>query len=163
MSAPRRPSTRQLQVGGVQETGTVAAGSPLVETSATVRTTTVDLEAIANLPINGRRFQDFISPTPTAQVDPSRGQLSFSGQRGINCNISVDGVDFNQPFFGGIRGGERSNFAFTVPQESIQEFQVVAAGYSAEFGRSTGGIVNAVTKSGSNRLKGFGLLCQPPP
>ena len=144
----------QLQVGGVQETVTVAAGSPLVETSATVRTTTVDLEAIANLPINGRRFQDFISATPTVQVDPSRGQLSFAGQRGINSNISVDGADFNQPFFGGIRGGERSNNAFTVPQESIQEFQVVAAGYSAEFGRSTGGLVNAITKSGSNRLKG---------
>ena len=144
----------QLQVGGVTETVTVAAGSPLVETSATVRTTTVDLEAIANLPINGRRFQDFISATPTVQVDPSRGQLSFAGQRGINSNISVDGADFNQPFFGGIRGGERSNNAFTVPQESIQEFQVVAAGYSAEFGRSTGGLVNAITKSGSNRLKG---------
>ena len=144
----------QLQVGGVQETVTVAAGSPLVETSATVRTTTVDVEAIANLPINGRRFQDFISATPTVQVDPSRGQLSFAGQRGINSNISVDGADFNQPFFGGIRGGERSNNAFTVPQESIQEFQVVAAGYSAEFGRSTGGLVNAITKSGSNRLKG---------
>ena len=144
----------QVQVGGVQETVTVAGGSPLVETSATVRTTTVDLEAIANLPINGRRFQDFISATPTVQVDPSRGQLSFAGQRGINSNISVDGADFNQPFFGGIRGGERSNNAFTVPQESIQEFQVVAAGYSAEFGRSTGGLVNAITKSGSNRLKG---------
>ncbi len=144
----------QLQVGGVQETITVAAGSPLIETSATVRTTTVDADAIANLPINGRRFQDFISATPTVQVDPSRGQLSFAGQRGINSNISVDGADFNQPFFGGIRGGERSNNAFTVPQESIQEFQVVAAGYSAEFGRSTGGLVNAITKSGTNRLKG---------
>ncbi|MBK5299332.1 MAG: TonB-dependent receptor [Vicinamibacteria bacterium] len=144
----------ELQVGGVQETVTVAAGSPLVETSATVRTTTLDAEAIANLPINGRRFQDFISATPTVQVDPSRGQLSFAGQRGINSNISVDGADFNQPFFGGIRGGERSNNAFTVPQESIQEFQVIAAGYSAEFGRSTGGLVNAITKSGSNRLKG---------
>lgn len=144
----------QLQVGGVQETITVAAGSPLVETSATVRTTTVDADAIANLPINGRRFQDFISATPTVQVDPSRGQLSFAGQRGINSNISVDCADFNQPFFGGIRGGERSNNAFTVPQESIQEFQVVAAGYSAEFGRSTGGLVNAITKSGTNRLKG---------
>lgn len=144
----------QLQVGGVQETVTVAAGSPLVETSATVRTTTIDSAAITNLPINGRRFQDFVTGTPTVQVDPSRGQLSFSGQRGINSNVSVDGADFNQPFFGGIRGGERSNSAFTVPLEAIQEFQVVAAGYSPEFGRSTGGLVNAITKSGTNRLKG---------
>jgi hypothetical protein len=143
-----------LQIGGVQETVMVDASSPLVETSATVRTTTVDADAIANLPINGRRFQDFITATPTVQVDPSRGQLSFAGQRGINANVSVDGADFNQPFFGGIRGGERSNNAFTVPQEAIQEFQVVAAGYSAEFGRSTGGLVNAITKSGTNRVKG---------
>jgi hypothetical protein len=110
--------------------------------------------AIQNLPINGRRFQDFVTLTPSAQVDPSRGQITLSGQRGINTNVNVDGVDYNQPFFGGIRGGERSNSAFTIPQESIREFQVVAAGYSAEFGRSSGGIVNAVTKSGSNELRG---------
>jgi hypothetical protein len=113
--------------------------------------------AIENLPINGRRFQDFVTLTPTAQVDPSRGQISIAGQRGINSNVNVDGVDYNNPFFGGIRGGERSNNAFTIPQESIKEFQVVAAGYSAEFGRSTGGIVNAVTKSGSNAWHGSGF------
>jgi hypothetical protein len=110
--------------------------------------------AIQNLPINGRRFQDFVTLTPSAQVDPSRGQISLSGQRGINTNVSVDGVDYNQPFFGGIRGGERSNSAFTLPQEAIREFQVVAAGYSAEFGRSSGGIVNVVTRSGSNDVRG---------
>lgn len=110
--------------------------------------------AIENLPINGRRFQDFVTLTPAAQVEGQRGQISLSGQRGINGNVNVDGVDFNQPFFGGIRGGERSNQAFVIPQESIKEFNVVAAGYSAEFGRSTGGIVNAVTKSGTNNVRG---------
>ena len=143
-----------LNVGGVAEEVTVVSEAPLVETGSTIRTSTLDQEAIANLPINGRRFQDFITLTPTVQVDPQRGQLSFSGQRGINANISVDGADFNQPFFGGIRGGERSNNAFTIPQEAIQEFQVVAAGYSAEFGRSTGGLVNAITKSGTNDIHG---------
>jgi len=142
-----------LQLSSVSESVTVTA-SPIIESSATVRTTTVDSEAIENLPINGRRFQDFITLTPTVQVDPQRGQLSFAGQRGINSNVSIDGADYNQPFFGGIRGGERSNNAFTVPQESIQEFQVVAAGYSAEFGRSTGGLVNAITKSGTNSIRG---------
>src|SRR5262249_9228008 len=68
--------------------------------------------------------------------------------------VNIDGVDYNQPFFGGIRGGERSNLAFTVPQEAIKEFQGVATGYSAEFGRSTGGLVYAGTKSGSNNLHG---------
>lgn len=141
----------------------MAAGgvSAVVEVSAdAIQTTTSNFDAvqssqsIENLPINGRRFQDFVTLTPTAQVDPSRGQISLSGQRGINSNINVDGVDYNQPFFGGIRGGERSNSAFTLPQEAIQEFQVVSAGYSAEFGRSSGGIVNAVTKSGTNEVHG---------
>jgi len=143
-----------LTVATVTETVVVEASSPIVETSATVRTTTVGADAIANLPINGRRFQDFITLTPTVQVDPQRGQLSFVGQRGINANVNIDGADYNQPFFGGIRGGERSNNAFTVPQEAVQEFQVIAAGYSAEFGRSTGGLVNAITKSGTNTPHG---------
>jgi hypothetical protein len=143
-----------LQLSGVQEQVTVSAEAPVIETTAPVRTTTVDTEAIQNLPINGRRFQDFITLTPTVQVDTSRGQLSFAGQRGINANVSIDGADYNQPFFGGIRGGERSNTAFTIPQEAIKEFQVVASGYSAEFGRSTGGLVNAITKSGTNMPRG---------
>jgi outer membrane receptor for ferrienterochelin and colicin len=146
-----------MQVAGVQEQVVVAATTPILETSATARTTTVNQEAIENLPINGRRFHDFITLTPTVQIDTQRNQLSFAGQRGINSNVSIDGADYNQPFFGGIRGGERSNNAFTIPQESIQEFQVLAAGYSAEFGRSTGGLVNAITKSGTNQLHGSGF------
>jgi outer membrane receptor protein involved in Fe transport len=153
-----------VQVGRTTDANfTLGAGnvSATVEVTAEgVQTTVNNFDAVQNetainnLPINGRRFQDFVTLTPTAQVDPQRGQISLSGQRGINTNINVDGVDYNQPFFGGIRGGERSNQAFTIPQESIREFQVVAAGYSAEFGRSSGGIVNAVTKSGDNNLKG---------
>lgn len=146
-----------LQLSAIAENVTVTAATPLVETTATVRTSTVSQQAIDNLPINGRRFQDFITLTPTVQVDTSRGQLSFAGQRGINSNVNVDGADYNQPFFGGIKGGERSNNAFTIPQESVQEFQVVAAGYSAEFGRSTGGLVNAITKSGTNSTRGSAL------
>src|SRR5687767_3070597 len=143
-----------LQPAGVQESVTVRAEAPVIETTASVRTTTVGEDAMRNLPINGRRFQDFITLTPTVQVDTSRGQLSFAGQRGINANVSIDGADYNQPFFGGVRGGERSNNAFTIPQEAIREFQVVASGYSAEFGRSTGGLVNAITKSGTNTPHG---------
>jgi hypothetical protein len=141
-----------LGVGGVQESVTVSAEA--IQVTRNESDAVVNETAISNLPINGRRFQDFITLTPTAQVDPQRGQISLSGQKGINSNINVDGVDYNQPFFGGIRGGERSNLAFTIPQEAIKEFQVVASGYSAEFGRSTGGIVNAVTKSGDNDVHG---------
>ena len=141
-----------LGASNVNEQVTVTAEG--VQTTQSNSDAVISETAIQNLPINGRRFQDFVTLTPSAQVEGSRGQISLSGQRGINGNVNVDGVDFNQPFFGGIRGGERSNQAFVIPQESIKEFQVVAAGYSAEFGRSTGGIVNAVTKTGTNNLRG---------
>src|SRR5262245_60529889 len=141
-----------LGAGSVQEAVTITAEA--VQTTVSQPDAVINETSINNLPINGRRFQDFVTLTPTAQVDPQRGQISLSGQRGINSNINIDGVDYNQPFFGGIRGGERSNNAFTIPQESIKEFQVISSGYSAEFGRSSGGIVTAVTKSGTNDYHG---------
>ena len=145
-----------LSVQGVSGTVLVSAGSN-VETTQVQTTTNINETSISQLPINGRRFQDFVLATPTAQIDPSRGQISLAGQRGINGNVQIDGADYNNPFFGGLRGGERSNQAFTIPQGAIKEFQVVATGYNAEFGRSTGGIVNAVTKSGTNDFHGGGF------
>ncbi|RMG02054.1 MAG: TonB-dependent receptor, partial [Acidobacteria bacterium] len=154
----------EVQVGRITDANLVLGvgkvGAEVIVTAESIQTTqstsdaVLSETAIQNLPINGRRFQDFALLTPTAQIDTERNQISLAGQRGINANINVDGVDYNQPFFGGIRGGERSNFAPTIPQESIKEFQVVAAGYSAEFGRSSGGIINVVTKSGTNKLRG---------
>ncbi|HYP25277.1 MAG TPA: carboxypeptidase regulatory-like domain-containing protein [Blastocatellia bacterium] len=151
-----------LGVSGVQEVVNVSAGAVQVQTTRSEADAVLNETAIENLPINGRRFQDFVTLTPGAQVESRRGQISLSGQRGINGNVSVDGADYNNPFFGGIRGGERSNFAPTIPQEAIKEFQVVAAGYSPEFGRSTGGIVNAVTKSGTNAFHGSGFFLARP-
>jgi hypothetical protein len=145
-----------LKVGAVTETVEVNAETG-VETTRPESGAVVNTLAIRDLPISGRRFHDFIQLTPTVQVEPQRNQLSFAGQRGINSNISIDGADYNEPFFGGIRGGERSNNYFTIPQESIAEFQVVASGYAAEFGRSSGGIVNVITKSGTNGFHGGGF------
>src|ERR1051326_458057 len=145
-----------LSVQGVTGTVLVSAGAN-VETTQVQTTTNINDTSISQLPINGRRFQDFVLATPTAQVDPARGQISLVGQRGINGNVQIDGADYNNPFFGGLRGGERSNQAFTIPQGAIKEFQVVASGYNAEFGRSTGGVVNAVTKSGTNDFHGGGF------
>src|SRR5262245_61489590 len=141
-----------LKVGNVEQTVQVTAETIQVEQSQS--DSYVNAQAINDLPIFGRRFQDFVTLTPTAQVEPSRNQISLAGQRGINGNVMIDGADYNQPFFGGIRGGERSNNAFTIPQESIREFQVTDAGYSAEFGRSTGGVITAITKSGSTDIHG---------
>ena len=143
-----------LAPAGVAQTVTVTAEASVVETTTDTSDAALDSQAISNLPINGRRFHDFVTLTPTAQVEPQRGQISLAGQRGINGNVSIDGADYNQPFFGGIRGGERSRFTFTIPQEAVQEFRVVKAGYSPEFGRSSGGLVNAITRSGTNTPRG---------
>lgn len=116
--------------------------------------TIIDRTLVSSLPLNGRRFLDLALLAPGLYQEHERGQLSLSGARGINSVINVDGADFNQPFFGGQRGGERSNFAFVLSQEAIQEFRVIQANFSAEFGRSSGGIINVVTKSGSNDFHG---------
>jgi outer membrane receptor for ferrienterochelin and colicin len=146
----------KLQVGAVSEVVEVTA-TQIIETTAVQSDALINQRSISELPINGRRFQDFVTLTPTVQIEPSRSGISFAGQRGINSNVTIDGADYNQPFFGGIRGGERSNQAFTIPQESIAEFQIVPYGYSAEFGRSTAGVMNAVTKSGTNDWHGSGF------
>lgn len=141
-----------LQVGTTTETVQVTAELTGVDLPAP--TTIISTQAIENLPINGRRFTDFAALTPTVQINPQRGSISFAGQRGIYGNVMVDGADYNNPFFGGTRGGERSNFVPTIPQASVQEFQAIATGYSAEYGRSTGGLLNVVSKSGANATHG---------
>ncbi len=114
----------------------------------------VGSQVFNDLPINGRRFHDFALLTPGVQVSRAAGHLSFGAQRGIYTNVSVDGTDYNQAFFGGIQGGERAGAAMTLPQSAIQEFQAVTSGFTAEYGRTTSGVVNVSTKSGSNELHG---------
>ena len=150
--------TVNVQMAVQSTTTTVDVGETLLQDAVPVASALVNSIAITNLPINGRRFQDFVLLTPTAVVEgQSRNQISFAGQRGINSNIMLDGADYNQPFFGGIRGGERSTSIITVPQSAIAEFQVLATGYSAEYGRSTGGVMNTITKSGNNEIHGEGF------
>ena len=114
----------------------------------------VGSKVFSDLPINGRRFHDFALLTPGVQVSRAAGHLSFGAQRGIYTNVSVDGTDYNQAFFGGIQGGERAGSAMTLPQSAIQEFQAITSGFTAEYGRTTSGVVNVSTKSGSNELHG---------
>lgn len=143
-----------LKVAKVEQTVTVNEEAPLVETARAEESTLVNTRSVENLPLNGRRFLDLAFLTPGVSQEQERGQLSLSGQRGINSNINIDGADFNQPFFGGQRGGERTNAAYVVSQEAIREFQVVRSGFAPEFGRSTGGVVNVITKSGANAFHG---------
>jgi hypothetical protein len=144
----------EIAVAGISSEVGVTAEVPLVEVTRSETSTLVDERAVENLPLNGRRFLDLAFLTPGVIQEPERNQLSFAGQRGINSNINVDGADFNQPFFGGQRGGERTSDAYVVSQEAIREFQVVRSGFAPEFGRSTGGVVNVITKSGSNDIHG---------
>lgn len=149
-----------LQVNAVSEQVLVTGSA--VETTQIQTSTVISETMISQMPINGRRFTDFVLGTPTAQIDPQRNQISLVGQRGINGNVQIDGADYNNPFFGGYRGGERAAQAMNFPQEGVREFQVVASGFNAEFGRSTGGIINVVTKSGTNEFHGSGFYLVRP-
>jgi hypothetical protein len=143
-----------LKLAAVETTVEVTEATPLIETSRSEASSLIDNNSVENLPLNGRKFFDLAFLTPGAYQERERNQLSLSGSRGINSNINIDGADFNQPFFGGQRGGERSSSAYVVSQEAIREFQVVRGNFSAEFGRSTGGVVNVITKSGTNDFHG---------
>jgi hypothetical protein len=143
-----------MRVATVQETVTVQAEAPLIEVSRSLQAYTLDETAIGTLPVNGRRFQDFMLLTPGAIEEGQRNGTSVNGQRGINAAFAIDGTSWDNPFFGGVKGGERSNLAYTISQEAIKEFQANNAGYAAEFGRSGGGVLSAVTKSGTNQMAG---------
>ena len=143
-----------LKLAAVETTVEVSEAAPLIETSRSEASTTIDVSQVSGLPTNGRRFFDLAFLTPGVAQERERNGLSFAGSRGINSNINIDGADFNQPFFGGQRGGERSDKIYVVSQEAIREFQVVRGNFAAEFGRSTGGVVNVLTKSGTNDWHG---------
>ena len=148
-----------IEVATVEEIITVTAESPLIETSRAVVAATFNERAIENLPIQGRDFKNFALNTPNVVgPDPNSGRttISMGGMKGIDTNITVDGADFNNTFFGSATGQPEVPF-FVVSQEAVQEFQVLANGFSAEFGRSGGGFLNVVTKSGTNEVHGSGF------
>jgi len=143
-----------LKVSSVQEEIVVQADSPVIETTRAESAARINQAAIRGLPNNGRNFLDFTKLTPGVSIvqGPDGDELTVNGQKGIQNNISVDGADFNNPFFGEQRGGQRPPFTFNL--DAVQEVVVVAAGANAEFGRSNGGFINVVTKSGTNQVHG---------
>ncbi len=137
------------------ETVTVAADTALLVSTADVTSSQrVAEEVVDRLPSNGRNYLDLALLTPGASISqgPDGDVLNIAGQRGIFNNVIVDGADFNNPFFGEQRGGQRP--AFTFNQDAIEEIVVVNQGATAEFGRSAGGFVNVITKSGTNDASG---------
>jgi hypothetical protein len=132
----------------------VEATQPVVDATKIENSTSLPTEAVARLPNNGRNYLNLTLLTPNVAIvqGPDGDELTVAGQKGINNNVSVDGADFNNPFFGEHRGGQRPPFTFNL--DAVQEMVVIASGANAEFGRSSGGFVNVVTKSGTNELHG---------
>jgi len=151
------PVTMQV---AVPETEITVRGEPLlIETSKTSTSSTIGEERIENLPINGRNYVNFSltnsqvarDAAPSLGGAPTSG-LNFGGQRARSNAVNVDGMDAVDNSVNGIRS--------TLSQEGVQEFQIITNGYEAEYGRATGGVVNIITKSGTNDFHGsvFGYL-----
>jgi hypothetical protein len=141
-----------MSVSATVETVTVSENTAAVETEKTEVSTVVNLNDMTNLPLNGRRWDFFVMTTPGATNDSGYGLISFRGISGLYNNNMIDGADNNQAFFSEAKG--RTRLAYGISSEAIQEFQVGASNFSAQYGRSAGGVVNAVTKSGTNELHG---------
>ncbi|MFI5105328.1 MAG: carboxypeptidase regulatory-like domain-containing protein, partial [Terriglobales bacterium] len=148
-----------LQVASTQTEVTVTTEPLLIETATTSTSTTIGQGRIENLPINGRNYVNFSLTNSQVQRDiaPSIGAaptsgLNFGGQRARSNAVNVDGMDAVDNSVNGIRS--------TLSQEGVQEFQIITNGYEAEFGRASGGVVNIITKSGTNDFHGslFGYL-----
>jgi hypothetical protein len=147
----------------VSESITVSAVLlPIVEVTNTTASTTIQTEQLKGLPSSGRDYRNLVLLTPQTLLEPERNSLAISGQRGINTNVTVDGGDFNNSFFGGPVGVNEGRTPLSLSQEAIKEMTVITNGASAEFGRSGGGVVSVVTKNGTNTLHGSAFYYNQP-
>ncbi|HXZ33889.1 MAG TPA: TonB-dependent receptor [Terriglobales bacterium] len=148
-----------LSLAGTKEIVNVSSSAELVETTRTSTTDTVEQRSIDDLPINGRNYINFTltdsqvvrDNAPNIGAAPTSG-LNMSGQRARSNLVNVDGADATDNSTNGVRS--------TVSQEDVQEFQIITNGYAPEYGRAAGGVVNIITRSGSNDFHGdvFGYL-----
>lgn len=145
----------ELPVATQQASVVVTADLPIVETTRTQVSSTVDDKSVADLPVLGRNFINFVLLTPGVTLDRRDGDISFAGLRGTLNSLVVDGSDNNNTFFGqttGRTGSGRAPYQFS--QDAVAEFQVNSNAYSAEMGRAGGAVINVVTKSGTNEFHG---------
>lgn len=146
------PLDATLAIAGQSAVVEVIAEAPVINTNDNANAININQTSINELPINGRRASNFVLLTPATVPDGTFGLISFRGISGLLNNSTVDGGDNNQAFFSEERGRTRINYV--ISQSSIREFQVNTSNYSAEYGRSAGGVINTVTKSGTNELHG---------
>ncbi|MGH9430501.1 MAG: TonB-dependent receptor domain-containing protein, partial [Terriglobia bacterium] len=152
----------RLKVGSVGTTVTVTGSSPLLRPDQSTSSAVVNQSLIQALPLNGRRYTDFVLLTPNANADGEFGLISIGGQQGggdsgyANGNgassYTVDGANFTSNFYGDARGRTRVPYIFG--ENSVQEFQVSDSPYSAAYGGAGAGFVNTVTKSGGDQFHG---------
>jgi outer membrane receptor protein involved in Fe transport len=142
-----------LQVGSSTTKVDVTAEAPLIEDTKTGVTATVGEQQIVELPINGRRVDSFVLLTPAVTNDGEFGLISFRGIAAGNAFLT-DGNDTTNSFYNENAG--RTRIGSQLSQDAVQEFQVLSNGFSAEFGRAMGGVINTVTKSGGNATHGTG-------
>lgn len=140
-----------LDVRAQTQEVTVTTSAPIVDESKTGVSQVVGSREIQNLPINGRRVDSFVLMTPGVVSDGTFGLVSFRGIAGGNAYLT-DGNDTTNQFYNENAG--RTRISTQISQDAVQEFQVLANGYSAEFGRASGGVINTVTRSGGNDVHG---------
>jgi len=147
-----------LKPGTVQETVEVAAEAPLVESTKSDLSHTVETQQLTNLPDNGRNFFDFVTLTPGAVVNGGgSGAVTMNGQGIRELTILADGIP-NQLREIRTLGGDLAGANGTFSLDVVQEVQVVTNNFSAEYGRSLSGVVNSITKSGTNNWHGDGFI-----
>lgn len=139
-----------MKIAGLTQTVSISAAGD----TAPALGLAIDADRLSSLPVNGRDYRDFALLSPTARsITGTRGTFRVAGQPGDYLALNVDGADFTNNFFGEFFGSlERQNF--TLPLEGVQEFEVTAGSLGVQSGRSNGGLVNVVTKSGSNQRHG---------
>jgi outer membrane receptor protein involved in Fe transport len=142
-----------LEVGGASAEVSVTSEAPLVDETKSDVSQVVNQMQIDDLPINGRRVDNFVLLTPGVTNDGNFGLLTFRGVANGNSFL-LDGNDSTERFF--MENNGRTRIISQISQDAVQEFQVVSADFSAEYGRASGGVVNTVTRNGSNNLHGTG-------
>jgi len=152
-----------LNIGPLTENVQVTSQSPLVNATTTDLGVVVDRAKVDVLPLNGRNFQQLVGLQAGVINNPSsgaggRGGIEFHGSSGLANNLMLDGVDMS---FGEVNGtasdssaGGGGSLINTVSVEAIEEFKATGSAFSAEYGRSAGGVVNVTTKSGANQFHG---------
>jgi hypothetical protein len=142
-----------LKLSGATTTVEVSGTNEILDVQKTEVSQVLDQNLIENLPVNARNWSGFVLLTPNVTQDGYSGLISFHGISGLYNQNYVDGANNNQMLFSEARG-RASGAPYVYSADSIKEFQAETSNYSVEFGQAAGGQVNAITKSGTDKMHG---------